>query len=146
MYYNSSVYQAATTFGVVSIIFIIIIWFILLGAISSYAKRLGRDEIGWVIFSIFCTPLAGAFALWLKGETDEHRKNRIIEEENWKESCKGSLNKESIPIEAIKELTEEEKIVIEENKKQNSKLTIAIAIAFAVVIIISIIIVICSQK
>jgi hypothetical protein len=39
--------------------------------------------------------LLGAFALWLKGETDEHRKERLIQEKEWLMSV-GNDEKETI--------------------------------------------------
>lgn len=32
------------------------------------------------VFLASFSPILGAFALWLKGETDEHRKERLVQE------------------------------------------------------------------
>ena len=61
----------------------VIAYLILLSCVYAYANRLGREGGIWVFFSLLFSPILGAFALWLKGETDEHRKERIIQEKEW---------------------------------------------------------------
>lgn len=63
---------------------IYIIWAFFVG---EYARRLGRGETSWFLFAFFLSPIFAIIVLFMKGETDEHRKARIIEEEIWRRSC-----------------------------------------------------------
>ena len=47
--------------------------------VASVARRRGRNEIGWIVFSFFALPLAIILLLCL-GETDKKRKERLEEE------------------------------------------------------------------
>lgn len=141
MYYHDSAYQAASTFGAFAIIFLIIVWLILLGAVGSYAKRLGRDSASWGVFSFFFSPLLGAFALWLKGETDEHRKERIIEEEDWKVSRRNSVKEKE--AEAV--ITEQEStpiVEIKEETKQVDEVSTFILVGFGILLVIAIVVIV----
>uniref|UniRef100_UPI003FF0DF25 hypothetical protein n=1 Tax=Bacteroides clarus TaxID=626929 RepID=UPI003FF0DF25 len=82
--YNSNEYlgllSALSTFLIFGFV---VAYVILLSSVYTYANRLGRDGGVWLFFSLLFSPLLGAFALWLKGETDEHRKERLIQEKEW---------------------------------------------------------------
>lgn len=83
-------------FGVLFWVMIFIAYILLLGAVYKYAKRLGQERITWVVVSLFCSPIVGLIGLYMEGETDEHRRTRIIEEENWRQECTvSSINKDS---------------------------------------------------
>lgn len=61
---------------------IIIILALLIGScavVASVARKRGRSEIGWIVFSFFALPLAIVLLMCL-GETDEKRKERLEEE------------------------------------------------------------------
>lgn len=49
----------------------------------KYAKRLGRSG-SWGVLAVLMSPFLASFVLCLMGETDAHRKARIIEEEMWR--------------------------------------------------------------
>lgn len=76
------------------IVFLTYIIFVLNG-INSYARRLGREGITWVFLGIIFTPIITFFVLYMKGETDTHRKERIIEEETLKQNYKSEAFKNS---------------------------------------------------
>lgn len=73
--------------GVLFCVMIFIAYVLLLSAVYKYAKRLGQERITWVAISLFCSPIIGLIGLYMEGETDEHHKARIIEEELWRLSC-----------------------------------------------------------
>lgn len=60
------------------------------------AKRLGRSFAGWFIWALFITPYVGMICLAALGETESKRKERILQEEEWKNkvTLKSYLNKE----------------------------------------------------
>lgn len=76
--------------GVLFWVMIFIAYILLLSAVYKYATRLGQERITWVVISLFCSPVVGLIGLYMEGETDEHRKARVIEEEMWRRSC-GSI-------------------------------------------------------
>ncbi len=83
-------------FGVLFWVMIFIAYILLLSAVYKYAKRLGQERITWVVVSLFCSPIVGLIGLYMEGETDEHRRTRIIEEENWRQECTvSSINKDA---------------------------------------------------
>ena len=83
-------------FGVLFWVMIFIAYILLLSAVYKYAKRLGQERITWVVVSLFCRQIVGLIRLYMEGETDEHRKTRIIEEENWRQECTVfSINKDA---------------------------------------------------
>lgn len=83
-------------FGVLFWVMIFIAYILLLSAVYKYAKRLGQERITWVVVSLFCSPIVGLIGLYMEGETDEHRKTRIIEEEKWRqEYAVSSINKDT---------------------------------------------------
>lgn len=73
--------------GVLFWVMIFIAYVLLLSAVYKYATRLGQERITWVVISLFCSPVVGLIGLYMEGETDEHRKTRIIEEEKWRLCC-----------------------------------------------------------
>lgn len=74
-------------FGVLFWVMIFIAYVLLLSAVYKYATRLGQERITWVVISLFCSPVVGLIGLYMEGETNEHRKARVIEEEMWRRSC-----------------------------------------------------------
>lgn len=68
-------------------IIIIVLWFFGIICTGAYADRLGRSIGAFVFLAFICSPFFVAFILFMLGETDEHRKARIIEEEKWRRSC-----------------------------------------------------------
>lgn len=79
------------------------IYCIALSAVMSYANRYGRDKTSWVFIAILFTPFIAAFLLFLYGESKEHRKERIIEEELWIRNCE-------VEAKRIKKEAEEKRI------------------------------------
>ena len=62
-------------------------------ALNAVMNRYGRDRTSWVFIAILFTPFIAAFLLFLYGESKEHRKERIIEEELWKRNCETEVEK-----------------------------------------------------
>ena len=63
-------------------ILFIYVWLIV--ASNQYAKRMGYSNIGYLFLSILGSPIVLLLVIYMQGETDEHRKRRIIEEEAWR--------------------------------------------------------------
>lgn len=80
-------YDQSAIMGLLAIIWIpiIIAYIFTLSCVSSYATRLGRGS-GFVLLGVFFTPFVAFLCLYMVGETDLHRRARIIEEESWKRS------------------------------------------------------------
>lgn len=78
-----------TTAGSLSLLVIILYFCVLIGVLicipMDMACRRGRSMAGWCIFAIFFSPLLAILALACMGETDEKRKQRIQEEEGWRQ-------------------------------------------------------------
>ncbi|WP_313375355.1 hypothetical protein [Chishuiella sp.] len=73
------------------LLLLFIIGIIIIPSVIVYrmAIQRGRNSIVWVIFSLFfLNAVLCMIALYFLGETDEKRKERIIEEENWKNSVR----------------------------------------------------------
>lgn len=88
--------------GWVVLLFIVVYCF-MLHAVMNYADRKGRDKTFWVFIGIIFSPIIATFLLSLYGESKEHRKERIIEEELWKQNSE-------IEVEKIKKEAEEKRI------------------------------------
>lgn len=71
--------------------------YLLFYIIPAYmAEKRGRSVMGWFFLSILITPIYTAFIIFCLGETDEKRKERIFQEEEWKILCwKLKANKEN---------------------------------------------------
>ena len=67
------------------VLFVLVFVYFTMGAVMSYAERYGRNKFTWLFVSLVLSPFLAAFLLLLYGETKEHRKERIIEEELWKQ-------------------------------------------------------------
>ncbi len=46
------------------------------------AKKRGRSQFGWFVFSMLFSPILGMIFLVFLGETEEKRKERLMEEIN----------------------------------------------------------------
>jgi uncharacterized membrane protein YhaH (DUF805 family) len=62
-------------------IIIIALIIFLLVIIVKMANQRGRSGFGWLVLSIIITPFLCMLFLYLLGETNDKRKERIIEEE-----------------------------------------------------------------
>lgn len=71
-------------FAVLYYIIFIALYIWMVCATYEFAERRGRNGVGYAIGALFFTPLFMWIILLLLGETDEHRKARIIEEEMWR--------------------------------------------------------------
>lgn len=74
-----------TIFSVISIIGIVLYVTLIVG-VCNLASRYGRSVLLWLLVSIFFTPVLPIIYLLFSGETDSHRRKRIIEEEVWRRS------------------------------------------------------------
>ena len=54
-----------------------------ISAVAKFANRLGRTEVH-TILAVILTPILPLLYLFCAGETDEHRKARIEQEEKWR--------------------------------------------------------------
>lgn len=67
----------------------IVLLLLLLALIPGFiASKKGRSFIGWYIFSVLLSPLIGLIVVLCLGESDEKRKERIIEEEKIRNSVR----------------------------------------------------------
>ena len=55
------------------------VWFLVL--VARMARKRGRHAFPWVLLALFTSPITPAILLLCLGETEQHRKERIIEEE-----------------------------------------------------------------
>lgn len=55
------------------------VWFLVL--VARMARKRGRHAFPWVLLALFTSPITPAILLLCLGETEKHRKERIIEEE-----------------------------------------------------------------
>lgn len=55
------------------------VWFLVL--VGRMARKRGRHAFPWVVLALFTSPVIPAILLLCLGETDKHRRARIIEEE-----------------------------------------------------------------
>lgn len=91
------------------LVLIVFYWLIILtlwiggvGCTAAYADRLGRNGGAFSLLALFFSPIIAAFFLFMLGETNEHRKERIIEEERWRQACNAGIKQEvSTPKENI---------------------------------------------
>lgn len=82
---------------VVAIIMLCFVIYALFCIVPAYmAEKRGRSVIGWYVLSIFITPIYTSVILACLGETNQKRKERIFQEEEWRILCKKlSANKEN---------------------------------------------------
>lgn len=80
--------------GIFIYVILFILWIIVAVCTGFYAERLGRSFGGYTCFSIFLGCFFPIIILLLLGETDEHRKARVIEEEMWRRSLAAGLLKD----------------------------------------------------
>ena len=66
----------------------IIFWIIIACLIFPFANKRGRSGFGWFIFSVIFSPLLGFIVLLCLGETEEKRRERIIEDEKLRQSLR----------------------------------------------------------
>jgi hypothetical protein len=68
---------------------IVLLSLLLLALIPGFiASKKGRSFIGWYIFSVLLSPLIGLIVVLCLGESDEKRRERIIEEEKIRNSVR----------------------------------------------------------
>lgn len=94
------------------------------------------------VFLSSFSPLLGALALWLKGETDEHRKERLVQERKWIMSVSNDMKElqhviSSLPQEKevfadTKDVNSEEK----DNGEVDTSKIVMIFVAFIVLLMI----------
>ena len=74
---------------IVAFCLIIFLIYILICVIpAQMAEKRGRSVMGWFFLSILITPIYTAFIIFCLGETDEKRKERIFQEEEWRILCR----------------------------------------------------------
>ena len=79
-----------SVFALVLIIIHLIIFYVsFLIVVVNMATDRGRSMSGWLIFSIFYSPMLGMLFLFCLGETEEHKRNRMLNEERIKKAING---------------------------------------------------------
>ena len=74
---------------IVAFCLIIFLIYILICVIpAQMAETRGRSVMGWFFLSILITPIYTSFVIFFLGETDEKRKERIFQEEEWRILCR----------------------------------------------------------
>lgn len=63
---------------------------------------MGYSNAGYLILSILGSPIVLLLVIYMQGETDEHRKKRIMEEEAWRRG----ENVEDVKEEQDKDITD----------------------------------------
>lgn len=63
------------------------LWLMFMGASISLSDRYGRSCGLWLIVSILFTPILSIILLFIHGETNKHRQERIKEEEMWRKEA-----------------------------------------------------------
>lgn len=74
--------SSGLVFALIAIVVLILIY--LYSCVYKLAKRYGRNAAGHTVISLFLSPFVSIIHLLCAGETDEHRKARIQEEERWR--------------------------------------------------------------
>ena len=69
---------------IVMLVYVTIISVICIIPVKMANKR-GRNSFGWFWFSFFFSPILGALILLLLGETEEKRKQKIIDDQRLRE-------------------------------------------------------------
>ena len=64
----------------------------------SLAKKNGRSGCGWFVFSFFFGFLLTLIVVALLGESEEHKKQRIIEEEKLRQEIREQNQSDSEPL------------------------------------------------
>lgn len=77
-------YSETAFVAVIIIVLAILILCVLALVPAHMAKQRGRSFWGWLVFSVFFSCFLGIIFVAALGETDEHRKFRILEEEKWR--------------------------------------------------------------
>ena len=72
--------------GFIMLLFVLYLLFCIIPA--QMAETRGRSVIGWFFLSILITPFYTSFVIFFLGETDEKRKDRIFQEEEWRILCR----------------------------------------------------------
>lgn len=75
------------------------------------ANKRGRSRLGWFVFTLFFSPFLAMLFLALLGETDERRRERIIEEEEFRNQTLNKLTSEMKKCSRCAELIKEEAVV-----------------------------------
>lgn len=72
--------------SIILFIILLIVAYIGLCMISaSMAEKRGRSQVGWFLLSFFSLfPILGMILLAFLGETNDKRRDRIMEEEQWR--------------------------------------------------------------
>lgn len=85
MYPTAPLFPGITAGVIVFILILFFAWYITCWVCSGLmAARLGRNVAGWVLLGILISPLLVMLCLWALDETPEKRRERIMEEEEWR--------------------------------------------------------------
>ena len=62
----------------------VIAWFLMIWITVEMARQRGRSQFGWLLAAIFLPlPLFSGFCLFLLGDTDKRRAERLLEEQRY---------------------------------------------------------------
>lgn len=76
---NSTILLLVLLLAGIILLIALVVWFLVL--VARMARKRGRHAFPWVLLALFTSPITPAILLLCLGETEKHRKERIIEEE-----------------------------------------------------------------
>jgi len=76
--------------GWIVIIIIVFIWLLPCFFVGHLAKKRGRSDWFWYIFSFIFTPILGVILVLLLGDTEKKRRQKILEDEELRRSYRNS--------------------------------------------------------
>jgi len=92
----------------VTVVSIIVFYLAFLAVVYYIAEKKGHNGIKWALLSLIISPIIVIIILAVLGETEEHRKRRIIQEEKLRESIRKGEYKENREKIVTKKSSEEE--------------------------------------
>lgn len=73
----------------IGFLIVLFVPYLILCIIPAYmADKRGRSVVGWFFLSILITPIWAAIIILCLGETNQKRKDRIFQEEEWRILCR----------------------------------------------------------
>lgn len=93
-------------------ILIALFWIVFVAVTGVMAAKRGRNVLGWVVLSIFFSPLLGILLLLLVGSSEDKKMERIASEEALRREIRGEKLQQGFKIErydssTIRELIED---------------------------------------
>ena len=80
------------------VLFGVLFWMIFVVVTGVMASKRGRNALGWVVLSIFLSPLLGIILLLLLGSSEDKKMERIASEEALRREIRGEKLKQEFRI------------------------------------------------